>query len=87
MQVAVEFRHRDWLHGEQLERTLGFLEQNKLAFVAVDAPRGFETSMPPITTATARVASFVFTDAMQIPGKGEPRLRLSGVTTGTQTKS
>jgi len=53
LQVAVEFRHRDWLRGDRLERTIGFLEENQLAFVAVDAPRGFETSMPGITTATA----------------------------------
>ncbi|HLF08064.1 MAG TPA: DUF72 domain-containing protein [Dehalococcoidia bacterium] len=56
VQVAVEFRHRGWLVGEQLERTLAFLDEHRLAFVAVDSPQGFESSLPPIATATAPVA-------------------------------
>ena len=36
--VAVEFRHRDWLTGEQQERTLNFLRQEKAALVTVDGP-------------------------------------------------
>src|SRR3990172_3111451 len=46
IQVAVEFRQRDWLRGEQLEETLGFLDQHKLAFVAVDEPQGFASTLP-----------------------------------------
>lgn len=54
--IAVEFRQRDWLRGERLEETLGFLEENRLAFVAVDAPPGFPSSLPPITAVTAPLA-------------------------------
>ena len=53
IQVAVEFRQRDWLRGEQLEETLGFLDQHKLALVAVDEPQGFESTLPPIAAVTA----------------------------------
>src|SRR5207248_7345015 len=36
--VAVEFRNRNWLVGEQLNTTLEFMRNRKLAFVNVDAP-------------------------------------------------
>ena len=42
--------------GRRLEETLGFLEQHKLAFVAVDEPQGFETTLPPIAAVATPIA-------------------------------
>ncbi len=36
--VALEFRNRHWVEGEQLERTLAFLRQHAVTLVSVDAP-------------------------------------------------
>ncbi|MBI4233206.1 MAG: DUF72 domain-containing protein [Chloroflexi bacterium] len=54
--VAVEFRNALWLGPEHQGRTLDFLRRNKLAFVCVDEPQGFPSSVPPIAEATAEVA-------------------------------
>lgn len=45
--VAVEFRHRAWVEGEQLERTLSWLEARGAAFVATDSPQGDAPTMMP----------------------------------------
>ena len=51
--VAVEFRHRGWVEGEQAERTLRWLSDHDAAFVCVDAPRGdAPTLMPPVDAVT-----------------------------------
>ncbi len=36
--VAVEFRNRNWVEGEQLEKTLAFIRERHAIFVNVDAP-------------------------------------------------
>jgi uncharacterized protein YecE (DUF72 family) len=38
-QVAIEFRNRNWVEGEQLAELLEFLRDRSAAFVAVDAPK------------------------------------------------
>ncbi|MBA3778262.1 MAG: DUF72 domain-containing protein [Chloroflexi bacterium] len=45
---AVEFRNASWLNEKNVERTLGFLEDNQIPFVMVDGPQGFKSSVPPI---------------------------------------
>ncbi len=51
---AVEFRHADWvIDTTQRERTLALLRAHDLAYVMVDAPPGFATSMPPIVAVTS----------------------------------
>lgn len=51
---AVEFRHASWLDGDTRRmRTLDQLRAHDLAFVMVDAPPGFATSMPAITAVTS----------------------------------
>jgi len=51
--VAIELRHRAWVRGDQLERTLGHLEAIGAVFVCVDAPRGRQVSlMPPVDAVT-----------------------------------
>jgi len=37
--VAVELRNRNWVEGEQLEKTLDFVRERNAIFVNVDAPR------------------------------------------------
>jgi uncharacterized protein YecE (DUF72 family) len=51
--VAVEFRHKTWMSERNAEDTLGFLEELGLPFVCVDMPQGFDSSVPPISAATA----------------------------------
>jgi uncharacterized protein YecE (DUF72 family) len=55
-QLAVEFRHRSWLDGDSAHKTLDQLENLGLAYVCVDMPQGFESSVPPLTASTADLA-------------------------------
>lgn len=50
---AVEFRNRAWLEGALSRRTPALLERLGLAYVAVDAPQGMQSSMPPDMAVTA----------------------------------
>src|SRR5205085_2091675 len=45
--VAVEFRHRAWLHEERRDATLGWLRDRGAVFVGVDAPQGKPPTMRP----------------------------------------
>lgn len=54
--IAVEFRHASWLNDKNLERTMGFLRENGLAYVCVDEPLGFKSSVPPLAEATSNIA-------------------------------
>jgi uncharacterized protein YecE (DUF72 family) len=54
--LAVEFRHHSWLDDKHREDTLRFLRDNNLAFVCVDEPQGFASSVPPLAVATADTA-------------------------------
>ena len=55
-QLAVEFRNGRWLSEHNAGRTIEFLREHKLAFVCVDEPQGFESSVPPVAEATSDVA-------------------------------
>ncbi len=52
--VFIEFRHSSWVEGPQLQRTMRFLSDRFLTYVAVDAPQipGAHI-MPPVTAATS----------------------------------
>jgi uncharacterized protein YecE (DUF72 family) len=52
--VAIEFRHRAWLHDERRADTLAWLEDHGAAFVAVDAPQGKPPTMLPRLDAVTR---------------------------------
>jgi uncharacterized protein YecE (DUF72 family) len=52
---VVEFRNAAWLNGEQCTSTLEFLEDYGLAYVCVDEPQGFASSVPPVLATTARL--------------------------------
>jgi uncharacterized protein YecE (DUF72 family) len=51
--AAVEFRSGSWLNEKNAERTLTFLRDQGLAFVMVDEPQGFKSSVPPVTAVTS----------------------------------
>lgn len=54
--LAVEFRNRYWLSDRNRERTFQFLRGNNLAFIAVDEPQGFKSSVPPVAEVTVETA-------------------------------
>jgi uncharacterized protein YecE (DUF72 family) len=51
--VTVEFRHGSWFNEKNAERTLKFLTDHKLPYVAVDEPQGFKSSVPPVVVPTS----------------------------------
>jgi uncharacterized protein YecE (DUF72 family) len=51
--IAVEFRHGSWFNEKNAERTIRFLEDNKIPYVAVDEPQGFKSSVPPVVVPTS----------------------------------
>ena len=51
--VAVELRNRGWFDDRLHDRTLALLRRNDLAYVAVDSPPGFESSVPAVADATS----------------------------------
>lgn len=54
--IAVEFRHGSWLGDDDRDRTLDLLRELGLAYVSVDEPQGFKTSVPPVVAATSEFA-------------------------------
>ncbi|HET6317412.1 MAG TPA: DUF72 domain-containing protein [Chloroflexota bacterium] len=50
---AVELRNGSWFNEKNVERTLRFLTDNKIAFVMVDEPQGFKSSVPPVVAVTS----------------------------------
>src|SRR5205085_1977991 len=48
MPIAVEFRHESWAEPSRLPRVVEHLRALGAAYVAVDAPQGTESSMPPV---------------------------------------
>jgi uncharacterized protein YecE (DUF72 family) len=60
LRVSVEFRQRRWMDDEHREGTLDFLARHHLAYVCVDEPQGFPSSVPPVAAATADVAEVRF---------------------------
>ncbi len=59
-QLSVEFRNGRWLDEDHMNDTLDFLERHSLAYVCVDEPQGFKSSVPPVVAVTAPVAEVRF---------------------------
>jgi uncharacterized protein YecE (DUF72 family) len=57
---AVEFRHASWLSEDSGPKTLKQLENQGLAYVCVDGPQGFSSSVPPVLAVTADLAVIRF---------------------------
>jgi len=51
--IAVEFRHGSWFNEKNAERTVRFLQDNQIPYVAVDEPQGFKSSVPPLAVHTS----------------------------------
>lgn len=51
--IAVEFRHGSWFNERNAERTVRFLQDNRIPYVAVDEPQGFKSSVPPVVVPTS----------------------------------
>jgi uncharacterized protein YecE (DUF72 family) len=59
--IAVEFRHGSWFNEKNAERTVKFLQEHRIPYVAVDEPQGFKSSVPPVVVQTsADLAVFRF---------------------------
>ena len=54
--IAVELRHRDWVDTKRRDETMAFLTAQHLAYVCVDSPPNFTTSLPPLAAATTDTA-------------------------------
>src|SRR3954452_1026234 len=54
--LCVEFRNGRWLAGDEADHTFEFLESQDLAYVCVDEPQGFDSSLPPVVAVTADLA-------------------------------
>jgi len=51
--VAVEFRERGWLAGDEAESTFEWLRRRGLTYVCVDEPQGTPSSVPPVAEVTS----------------------------------
>jgi uncharacterized protein YecE (DUF72 family) len=74
--VAVEFRRGTWMTEKSASRTLGFLSEHNLAYVVVDMPQGFDSSVPPVVAATADDLAVV-----RFHGHNDENWKKKGVTT------
>ena len=79
-QVAVEFRHKSWMEGDSGPKTLSQLEKLGLAYVAVDEPQGFASSVPPVLAATADLA------VMRMHGHNAENWERKGITAAERFK-
>jgi len=57
--IAVEFRQNTWFRPGNLEQTIDLLKENDIAYVAVDEPQGFASSVPPITPVTSKALAVI----------------------------
>ena len=53
VRCAVEFRSASWFNERNIDRTLRFLEDNRIPLVMVDGPQGYRSSVPAIAAATS----------------------------------
>jgi uncharacterized protein YecE (DUF72 family) len=51
--LAVEFRNALWMEERNRAETLRFLSDHGLAYVSVDEPQGFPSSIPPVAAVTS----------------------------------
>lgn len=78
--IAVEFRNELWLSGDQRQETFRTLRENDLAYVVVDEPQGFRSSVPPAVEATSRVA------VMRFHGRNRENWEKKGITAAERFK-
>jgi len=54
--VCIEFRNHTWMTEDNQKETLDFLSAHHLAYVCVDMPQGYSSSIPPVVAATSDLA-------------------------------
>jgi uncharacterized protein YecE (DUF72 family) len=58
--LAIELRHKGWVEGERLEKTLDWYEDHGAAFVCVDSPPGDHVPiLPPVDAVTRRDLAYL----------------------------
>jgi uncharacterized protein YecE (DUF72 family) len=58
-QISVELRHKSWMEHGNDEEILAFLSDHDIAYVCVDMPQGFDSSLPPIAAPTSKELAVV----------------------------
>ena len=53
VEVAAEFRNASWFNEKNADRTLRFLEENRVPYVMVDGPQGLRSSIPPLVAVSS----------------------------------
>jgi uncharacterized protein YecE (DUF72 family) len=56
LRLALEFRNRTWMSARHRWDSLRWLRERGLAYVSVDEPQGFTSSVPPVAEATTDLA-------------------------------
>jgi uncharacterized protein YecE (DUF72 family) len=57
--MLVEFRHRSWFEEDALPQVLRWLEERRMAYVTVDAPKVDAKNVPPTVVATTAPVAYV----------------------------
>ena len=57
--MAVEFRNGMWMAGATRDQTLAFLKEHGIAYVCVDEPQGYVSSVPPLAAVTSAELAYV----------------------------
>jgi uncharacterized protein YecE (DUF72 family) len=78
--MAVEFRNGLWLSESHREETFRFLKENRLAYVSVDEPQGFRSSVPPVVEATSDMA------VVRFHGRNRENWEKKGITAAERFK-
>jgi uncharacterized protein YecE (DUF72 family) len=60
LRPVFELRNASWFDGANRNETLDWLRAHRLPFVCVDMPQGHKSSIPPVLTATADIATVRF---------------------------
>jgi uncharacterized protein YecE (DUF72 family) len=58
-EMLVEFRHRDWFAEERREEVLSWLEERRMSYVTVDAPRREGGNVPETVVAATSPTAYV----------------------------
>jgi uncharacterized protein YecE (DUF72 family) len=67
--VAVELRHREWVEGDQLDRTVDYFSKRDVALVAVDAPASSHFMvMPGLDLVTSRRLAYLRAHGRNVHG-------------------
>jgi uncharacterized protein YecE (DUF72 family) len=80
LSLAIEFRNRNWVVGDQLRSTIDFLRENDVAFVNVDAPSADHFSIVPSDLNEITTSKFSY---LRLHGR-DAKAYLTGKTVATR---